>query len=548
MFDIVGVPARYHHFLVRLRLEQTRLLNWGEKVGLMEDLLDQPSRILQLHRNLTLEILLEMQNAFKACLKTKGQYDPLLSTAGSPLKTEKDRRTMLQKTTAFLDKMPQLAARLQWAIIDQEKFSTLVNQLIGYNDSIESLLDRNSLDQVQVMQRQSHMAILQMTSKIDELMDLAKAFNLHALRSEFPGVPRSSAAAHEEVDAETSARLAVFKAEQTGLGTKRIHEAALRIDRHRLDIESRDERRPRAIYQNAAVWIEWKEYNGQLGLSADWNRILLERVQKLAMLLSSSSTPPEFHVPHCLGYLDGSTAETDRFGLVYSIPARAATSTGPTSLRQCLQIGMGVSLNTRMALAHAIAQSLMYLHAVSWLHKSVRSDNVLFFSEPSAVSADLSRPILSGFGYARPDNADAETEQFARQLDQDLYRPPECQSTSTSRSKKSYDIYALGVVLMEIAYWKPIEEILQIDLGKKGARKDVRGIQARLISEDERFLQKVEEYVGESYARVVYRCLAGGVEIGISNALSNEDDPIVGAEMVRVFSEEIVGRLGSIKL
>ena len=547
MFDIVGVPASYHHFLVRLRLEQTRLLNWGEKVGLMEDLLDQPSRILRLHRNLILEILLEMQTAFRACLKTKGRYDPLLSTASFPLKSEKEKRTMFQKTTAFLDKMPQLTARLQWAIVDQEKFSTLVNQLIGYNDSIESLLDRNSLDQVQVMQRQSHMAILQVTSKIDELMDLAKAFNLQALR-EVPGVTQNSAAVHEEVDAETSARLAVFKAEQTGLETKRIHEAALRIDLHRLDIESSDGHRPRAIYHNAAVWIEWKEYNGQLRPSADWNRILLERIQKLAILLSSSFTPPEFHVPRCLGYFDGSTAETGRFGLIYSIPARAATSTGPTSLRQCLQIGMGVSLNTRVVLAHAIAQSIMYLHAVSWLHKSVRSDNVLFFLESPAVSADLSRPILSGFGYARPDNPDAETEQFARQLNEDLYRPPECQSMSTSRSKKSYDIYALGVVLLEIAYWKPIEEILHIDLEKKGARKDVRGIQARLLSKDEHFIQQVEEYVGESDARVVYRCLTGAKEIGMSDALDNEEDPIVGAEMVRVFSEEIVGRLGSIKL
>jgi serine/threonine protein kinase len=207
-----------------------------------------------------------------------------------------------------------------------------------------------------------------------------------------------------------------------------------------------------------------------------------------------------------------------------------------------------ISLNSRIALAHAVAESLMYLHSVSWIHKSIRSDNILFFPGSSGSSLDLENPILSGFGYARPDHPSAETEQVIQRLDEDMYRPPECQEFCYSRSKKSHDIYALGVVLVEIAYWKLIEAIMGIDLGEKGASKAVRVIQQRLLTGEGCFLQSIGEHAGETYARVVQRCLTGGPEIGVRDVIANEEDSIVGTEMVKVFSEEIVGRLRSIKL
>jgi Prion-inhibition and propagation/Protein kinase domain len=543
------MPKSYQHLIVRLRLEQSRILNWGEKVGVVETLLDQPSRILNLHRNLILDILLEVQAAIRSCMKTNGKYGPLLPSPSSALKQEKENRTFLQRTMKVLDKGPVLASKLQWAMVDHVKFSTLVNQLIGYNDSIETLLDRNTLGQIHVMQKQSHVAILQLTDKVDELAVLAQAFHLRAPHGEVRGISRSSTLVDDLSDASsTSARLAVFKAEQTTLNMKSFDGASFLIDSHEIDILNAGHLRPRAQYQNHAVWIEWKENDGRLGAHSNWNKIISERIQKLAILLASKSTPPEFHAPYCLGYFDASIGETDRFGLVYRVPEGDASSAGPISLRQCLDTGITTTLNGRIALAYAIAQSIMYLHAVSWLHKSIRSDNVLFFSGLRATKEDLNHPMLSGFGYARPDDPGAETEQHIRQLDQDLYRPPECQSMSYTRSRKSHDIYALGVVLVEIAYWKPIEAIIDIDLGKKGARKDIRNIQQTLTSGNEPFLQQMRDHIGETYASAVYRCLAGGLEIGIPQGSANEEDPIVGAEMYRVLSEEIVGKLGSIKV
>jgi Prion-inhibition and propagation len=389
------MPEACQHLVVRLRLEQARLLNWGEKVDLVEDMLDQPSRVLCLHRNLILDILIEMQVAFKSCLKTGRKYGALFPTPSSTSKVEKDKWTILQQTMTTLDKAPTLSQRLQWATIDQYKFSSLVNRLIGYNDSIESLLDRTSLDALHVLQKHSHVALLQLTDKVDELMVLANAFNLQAPSQEVSGISRSSTLVQDEAaDSSTSARLAAFKAEQTALEMRSIDETSFLIDYKDIHINNEDCARPTGKYEGNPIWIEWKAYDGQHGPQSRWNQMISQRVQKLSILLASKSTPEEFQAPFCMGYFDGSTAESDRFGLLYRVPADVPDGVGPLSLSQYICTGRKTTLSDRISLAHSLALSLMYLHSVSWLHKSIRSENVLFFPGSSTKAVKISQPIL----------------------------------------------------------------------------------------------------------------------------------------------------------
>jgi hypothetical protein len=52
------------------------------------------------------------------------------------------------------------------------------------------------------------------------------------------------------------------------------------------------------------------------------------------------------------------------------------------------------------------------------------------------------------------------TEKPKFDLSQDICRHPDAQSSQTGGNyRKSYDIYNLGVVLIEIAFWKSIEDI-----------------------------------------------------------------------------------------
>ena len=60
-------------------------------------------------------------------------------------------------------------------------------------------------------------------------------------------------------------------------------------------------------------------------------------------------------------------------------------------------------------------------------------------------------------------------------------------------------------------------------------------------------MNSIEGDVGDAYAVVVKRCVAGGTELGIEQN-AQEMDAEVGAHMQEVFSQHVVNRLGDIKI
>jgi len=188
----------------------------------------------------------------------------------------------------------------------------------------------------------------------------------------------------------------------------------------------------------------------------------------------------------------------------------------------------------------------MYLHSVNWLHKGLRSNSVVFFTPPGE-EADYGAPCLSGFDYARPDLPEEVTEPPAAHSENDIYRHPNVLGNSSSRSKKSHDIYSLGVVLIEIAYWQRIDSIVNLSESLKAARKEVRGVKEMLLGE--KYMKEIEGSVGEIYQEVVRKCLTGGKELGSSDdRFADETDKNIGADMQKVFSDDIVRKLGSMTL
>jgi hypothetical protein len=164
-------------------------------------------------------------------------------------------------------------------------------------------------------------------------------------------------------------------------------------------------------------------------------------------------------VPECLGYID--ITHGRRFYLLYSLPKTTSTI---VSLRDLIPEDSAPdsaipNLEIRVQLALGLALTLHKLHLTSWLHKSIRSDNILFLEGPSS-HPDLTKPTLVGFEYSRP-NEPAQHSDSARHRNRqhDVYKHPECQGGVTERFKPPYDIYSLGVVLMEIGFWKPAETL-----------------------------------------------------------------------------------------
>ncbi|MCJ1451245.1 hypothetical protein MMC28_001581 [Mycoblastus sanguinarius] len=544
------MPAAYQHLRVRLRIEQTRLLNWGQKVGLLEELLDQPSRTLQQNRNLIIDILLEIQALFKSCVVIEAKYDglvPVKPPESSPKEDKFEKRfpketnSILKKTLHILEKTPEVPRRLQWAIVKQNEFDSLIEKLIGYNNSIEALLDSSAIDQLQVMQQQTYMAMLQLNSNVSELTEISRAIQIKTGATTLDtGQTTVSFKASNESDRGNSptsfAHLADFKVQQMQLDNSPSTLDPI-IPSSQISLSTPDALRPEATYQSKRLWVEWKQLDSTR--NARWNQKISDRIRKLALLLISQDKPVQFGAPQCVGYFNDTSK--DRYGFLYLKPNSVPPTTKPISLLDLITTEKKPSLSKRITLAHAIARCLLYLHSVNWLHKGLRSNNIIFFTPPSQAPSYWA-PIVAGFEYARPDYPEEETEPPREHSEHDIYRHPAVLSRA-SRSQKSHDIYSLGIVLVEIAYWQRIDKVMDMPSDTKLARSNVRKVRKRL--REDGYLQEIEGHVGNVYAEAVGKCLTGGKELGVPEG-ANESDVEVGAALQAAFSKAVVQKLADI--
>jgi len=548
-----GMPAAYQHQRLRMRIEQTRFLEWGDKVGLIEEALDRSSRVLHLNRNLLVDLLLEVQALFKSCAAMGSKYDPIVnlkepvfagsetpSQRGPPNKTD----TLMRKTLGIFEKTKELPERLQWAMVKQKDFETLISRLIGYNDSIENLLDKVTTKDLQISQYQTNLAMLQLNDKVDQLMDISRAMKIPSQSPVSPTMTSISqgidaAAGYAEATADV-VLLAEFKAQ---LNSKDDSNEELKpLNFKSLRLGSIKANRSEAIYEGNAVWVEWKEGSREANEQASLSLDILRRVQKLAILLKLPNKPPQFRAPMCVGYLEDHNDR--RYGFVYEKPPAVSPSTPPVSLLELLTAGRRPSLTRRIALANALARCLMYLHSVNWLHKGFRSSNIVFFPE-SDHEPDYGVPILAGFDYARPDSVGELTEAPPSYSEHDIYRHSSTLGVNRERYSKSHDIYSLGVVLIEVAFWQQIHTFLELPVSQRPSDKTIRAARRTLRSDNT--FKELEGLVGETYKGVVERCILGGHYIGLKED-SDETDQHVGADIQRVFSEEVVDKLGMIRL
>ena len=547
------MPAEYQHLRVRLRFEQIRLLKWGEQIGLAQEILDQPSKILSLNRNLIIDILLEIQANFRACVAVQETYDDFVHRdleathlTGDQFEKCFPRPThaFLKKTLKLVERSPQAAKGLRWAVIDRKKFVSLVEKLIAHNDSIESLLDRQAFKNQQSMLHESHMFMLQLNSKIDDLRVMCSALAVKpeaASSSTGVGSPRSETFLRDYEDESRSViRLASFKSQRLALESHSQSLDLVSLDATEINLKSSDGTRTEAVYRGRLVLVEWKKYTLDLSPHSDWNEMIQGRVMQLALLLGSSKKPREFRSPNCLGYFADPEEDQYRYGLVYEKPEGTSPTARAVSLLDLLTIGAKPSLTARIKLAHAVASSLLYLHAVDWLHKGLRSDSILFFASPGD-EPDYANPTLAGFDYARPDRSGEQTDPLPENSEHDIYRHPSSLHGTTSRSRKSYDVYSLGIVLVEIAHWKRIDEIVKIPEDAKAAQRTIRNMRTVLLRDDSQ--KEIEALIGDKYSRVVRTCLTSDDE-------SEDDDDdfeagtVSGAQSLQFFMEEVVDELG----
>ncbi|KAI9799617.1 MAG: hypothetical protein M1833_003932 [Piccolia ochrophora] len=588
--DAKAMPKNYRYLRTRLKMEESRLLDWSKVAGLLEKGGPQLSGGLIMNRALLLDILTEIQATLNKFGKLEGKYEELRplqhidgvepslvngafvaqedALGGKKKRLPSGTKRAVSFILDTINSIPTAPKRLKWAQFDQAKFEQLVKRLTDMNDHLHGLLDENLSNKLLHTQHQTQMEVLQLHNSVNDIKELVKALSISRVVLESSSaITDSSANKIRQRNGEEERRLAQlakfkeFNIEGAG------EERSTRLDYADFTFNDDNEiatntkiRWTEATYKAVReeprrVWIEWKDYDPDAAYTAPNKRLLLQRVEQLAALLRSDKKPEAFRVPRCLGYFEDSNQteamSNSGLGFVFEKPSHVDPNTPPISLLQLLSKPKP-SLTDRIALANEVAQSLFYLHSVNWLHKGLRSHNIVFF--PTNEEPDYQQPYLTGFDYSRPAPAEELTEKPPENAEFDVYRHPNAHGDSpkdatapTNPFKKTYDIYALGIILLEIALWTDITAIVGIADIKTARPADTRRIRDRLLDEDKHaFLQDVRANVGNIYADAVKACLRGAEGFGLQNN-AKETDEAVAAELQQAFTEKVVERLEGLK-
>ncbi len=286
------------------------------------------------------------------------------------------------------------------------------------------------------------------------------------------------------------------------------------------------------------VFVEWQSYRDA---DKQPDKLAEKQIHELGDFLSVPNRPPDFRALDCIGLFKDNA--NDRYGVVYSLPnylrdlsSRIRTENrriyNPSTLTKLICDEDGVlDLGIRFSLAKKLLYSVVVMHTCGWLHKNISPDNILFFTARPApgekfkdYEKDISRPIIVGYGLSRPDDIDAEQQQVSRLppelLDHpkgrpsrhfpeagdsdgkkpniNIYQHPDKVAKPSRRYRHRYDIYSLGLVLLEIGLWQDLQTF---DSSKW---KDAYGFRRFVL---DRLVPDLWGQCGAIYGGVVKECL-----------------------------------------
>ncbi|TAQ83963.1 hypothetical protein B7494_g7713 [Chlorociboria aeruginascens] len=579
------------------------------------------SNTFVIHRTTILDLLVQIQCLFKEFEKAQKKNgrlkiapepvgsdeefisDPAKDASNAHVPLPETRRKYIIKAMNALkttkEQVNEGRRRLMWAAFDKETFEALLQRFSTLNNNMTDILDARLQTEIYRTTQDTNRGVLQLHKDLSSLQRLVMALDIK-MQARIVPQPEHYVSANDASGLRLLAQLAKFKAfnesmdsdssapwdEATAmvlqLGKPDAEKASTKISRSDIILSSKSSTadiRCEAVYVHdrikQKVWIEWKEYDYQTPGMPSPPKLIVDRVQKLAALLHHSPKPEAFRVPHCIGYFDNASpgplddTEVDsegdddggdtRIGFIFEKPLDEGVSpdTAPISLFDLLLSSPKPRVTDRIRLAHALANCLLYLHSVNWLHKGLRSHNIVFFpiSQPKSSkqsnkpSIDYAKPYLSGFDFARPARKDEMTEIPGDIPEYNMYRHPATQGFGfgpRESFRKTFDIYSLGVVMVELAYWQTIDKVLGIETEiRSGKGKGVREIRDRLLEEE--MVRGVGANMGEVFEEATGRCIAGGKELGVEEEGDEMGDK--GAAVLGMrFYEDVVKRLGDVKV
>ncbi|KAF9768856.1 hypothetical protein IL306_013792 [Fusarium sp. DS 682] len=518
--DIFASDPGLNYEALLYNIEQIIFQTWGERMKIddsKECLLNKEPLIIQeAIARIIAEIVTTNEKASEFVAK-KHKIEPIASkqmNSSTTISTTKNFDVNSSWIMALKDQRYKLkrSHRITWVLNDKNKFQEINQKLATLNQKLHHLVGAYNETRL----------ITAISDKLNPRL---------SLKSLSTGGNQDSPTLLGLIG-----RLQSVQEEDIETASARVQSIAAEYIEHLEDIKNGSIQRTLASYQPKAslpetVLLEWKHFD----IGNHDQSELIKRIRALGTLLSTGNAQ-EFHRLDCLGIFDDNDYEkrfkgSRRIALVYKLPRSPKLPQQPISLLDILKAAKKdrtrPPLGKRFELAYKLASAISLFHAAKWLHKSFRSDCIVF---PGGADS-ITEPAIVGFQYSRP-ASDASLEVATSLVHSELqvYNHPSVDKGWT----KAKEIYSLGIVLLEIAYWRPVFE-------EKYRKMSAFDVAVALKGEvDGKFGQDLAGTAGEIHLNAVRWCLSCPNNYGSLN-------PQLTAGLSTLFFQNVVEPLSTLK-
>ncbi|KAF9771901.1 hypothetical protein IL306_010426 [Fusarium sp. DS 682] len=282
------------------------------------------------------------------------------------------------------------------------------------------------------------------------------------------------------------------------------------------------------------VLIEWIP----IPKDFDTYKLAHSRMARISYTLQQIMKLPAIQPLPALGFVEFGAARS--FGLVSSLPQNFTSSTKVYTLYEMLSGGQKSaaanrsgqpvqhalpSLNQRLQLASKLVMGFYTFLLTRWHHERFNSLHIAFLineAQTSSAPLDLSMPIIGGFAISRPDSPTELSISASVEDTEIVYLHPDIrkrlkagsqQTGNEQRFQRVHDIYALGLLLAEIGYWRPIARLAES--GSKGMKSGSMSPEQFKEAVVRKCKSDLAFWAGETYKDVTLRCLLTGEPGGV---------------------------------
>ena len=451
----------------------------------------------------------DKKSSKKSILPVNNSVDPQLEFLYHANLLEERKRILTSGKQ--LNRAANFPKKIWWSAVDQARFKEFITDLSKWIDSLNEFLDSNRQRIQHDYLSKTYAKTLSNTDQLERLENLFFAMfatqnsALPVAMSKLKAIHLAQLSQHVSDGDKVLRSMAILDSSD---------DDATNFDDYNISIDRITNLSDQiGLYHNSRVLMDLKDLRTEDGgtVTITFNRQIRDLIRLLGV-----PKPAEFCTLSLRGYLNDLPR---KWGYVFDVPIQSQIQWKCESLYDLLHNDDYLpSLTHRVRLAEKLASALYLFHSVDWFHKAISSHTIIFFTTIDEKDC-LANPYFIGFDYSRLATKVDESEKPRSNPLQDIYRHIKAQyPTSLDEPFRAiYDIYSLGVVFLELAYWQPVESVLveenvlNFNQCTSDDLKKVPGALLRLSTCSEP-LYNTSFRVGDVFSDIIRTCLTGGFE------------------------------------